>query len=180
MAKDNISMIYQTNGNNDECYTPEYGVTPLLDYITKDMVIWCPFDKENSNFVKIFKKNGNKVIYSHIDNGEDFFNYEPKEHWDIIISNPPFSNKKEIFKRAMSFNKPFCLLASMQWFNDAAPILLWKAFNRKMEILHFEDRMEFIGQGQKKIPFKCVYLCSDFLPHENILCTLELKNHREI
>ena len=53
-------------------------------------MIWCPFDKEESWFVKLISEK-NKVIYSHIDNGQDFYNYEPTEHWDCIISNPPFS-----------------------------------------------------------------------------------------
>lgn len=91
----------------------------------KDIVIWCPFDKEDSEYVKIFKQNGNKVINSHLDNNQDFFSYEPNEDWDVIISNPPFSNKRQFFERAMSFNKPFCLLMTAQWLNDATPVQLF-------------------------------------------------------
>ena len=59
--------------------------------------ILCPFDKEESNFVKLISKT-NKVIHSHISEGKDFYNYEPNEHWDCIISNPPFTNKRKIFE----------------------------------------------------------------------------------
>ena len=44
-----------SKGKNDECYTPEYGVKPILRYVTPDMKIWCPFDKDDSNFVKLLK-----------------------------------------------------------------------------------------------------------------------------
>lgn len=95
----NSNSILYSAGKNDECYTPEYGVKPIIKYIPKNWVVWCPFDKEDSQFVKLIKENGNKVIYSHIDNGQDFYTYEPKEHWDCIVSNPPFcfDFKTEIF-----------------------------------------------------------------------------------
>lgn len=79
----------------DEFYTPRFAVEPLLKYIPKDKIIWCPFDTEDSNYVKVFKENGYKVIYSHISTGQDFFYYEPDEY-DIIVSNPPFSIKTEV------------------------------------------------------------------------------------
>ena len=66
-----------SKGKNDECYTPDYGVRPILKYITLDMKIWCPFDKDDSNFVKILKDNGNTVYNTHIDTGEDFYTYIP-------------------------------------------------------------------------------------------------------
>ena len=40
-----------SGGNNDECYTPDYGVKPILKYIPKDAIVWCPFDTEESEFV---------------------------------------------------------------------------------------------------------------------------------
>lgn len=81
--------ILYSKGNNDECLTPIYAVKPIIKYIKKGSTIWCPFDKDDSNFVKELRSSGFKVISSHIDNGEDFYNYEPKD-WDCIISNPPF------------------------------------------------------------------------------------------
>ena len=40
---------------NDEFYTPNYAIEPLLKYIKPNSVIWCPFDTEESNFVKMLK-----------------------------------------------------------------------------------------------------------------------------
>ena len=91
----NSKNVLHSKGKNDECLTPEYGVEPILKYIPMGATVWCPFDKKCSNFVKLISKT-NKVVYSHIDEGKDFFNYEP-EQWDIIISNPPFTNKRMYF-----------------------------------------------------------------------------------
>ena len=51
-----------SKGKNDECYTPAYGVRPILKYIPKNAIVWCPFDTENSEFVKQISVQ-NKVIY---------------------------------------------------------------------------------------------------------------------
>jgi hypothetical protein len=74
--------------------------------IPKQKVIWCPFDYKKSNFVTVFKNNGYKVINSHIYSGKDFYKFRPKQHWDIIVSNPPFRNKYKLLKRLLVFNKP--------------------------------------------------------------------------
>lgn len=87
--------VLYSSGKNDECYTPDYAVEPLLEFIPKDKIIWCPFDTEESEFVKIISQT-NPVVHSHIWNNQDFFNYEPEE-WDIIISNPPFQGKRKFF-----------------------------------------------------------------------------------
>ena len=61
---DSKKLMY-SSGNNDECYTPAYGVEPILEYIPKDAIVWCPFDDENSEFVKQISKQ-NIVVTSHI------------------------------------------------------------------------------------------------------------------
>ena len=81
---------------SDECYTPKYAVLPVLEFLNKNKVIWCPFDSSKSEFVKVLKKNGNKVIFSHLEQGKDFFKYEPKQKYDIIISNPPYTIKDKV------------------------------------------------------------------------------------
>lgn len=161
-------FLFTSQGKNDECYTPRYGVEPLLEFMPrfKDKIIWLPFDDENSEFVKVFSENGYKTVSSHIKSGQNFYLYEPKE-WDLIISNPPFTNKKEIFKRAIGFNKPFCLLMSLTWLNDTAPKLLFK--NAGLQLLMFEERMVFKGYNKNKINFSAAYFCRDFLPEQIII-----------
>ena len=151
------------------------GVVPILKYIPQDAIIWCPFDKEDSEFVNQIREKGNKVIATHIDNGQDFYTYEPTEHWDCIISNPPFTNKRHIFERALSFNKPFALIMSNTWLNDSAPKQLFK--NKDLQLLMFDKRMKFKNNGeiQNKITFSSSYYCWNFLPKQIIM--EELKIH---
>ena len=155
--------ILYSKGKNDECYTPQYAVIPILKYIPKDHVVWLPFDKKESFFYKEISKT-NPVIATHIDNGQDFYDYEP-HYWDIIISNPPFTNKRLIFERALSFNKPFALLMSNTWLNDAAPKQLFK--NKELQLLMFDKRIEF--NNNNKITFSSSYYCWNFLPKQIIM-----------
>ena len=89
-----MNIGYLTAGRgpeSDECMTPFYACEPLLKYIPKDWTVWCPCDEEWSAYYNIFKENGYNVIRSSLKEGKDFFEYEPSEHYDCIITNPPFS-----------------------------------------------------------------------------------------
>lgn len=171
--------ILYSAGANDECMTLEYAVKPILKYIPEGAVVWCPFDTAESNFVKLIEANGHKVIHSHISEGKDFYTYEPIEHWDCIISNPPFTNKREIFERALSFNKPFALIMSNTWLNDSAPKQLFA--EKDLQLLMFDKRMRFLNNGeiQNKITFSSSYYCYNFLPKQIIMETLEIERKTE-
>ena len=170
--RDSGKLMY-SKGNNDECYTPDYGVEPILKYIPKDATVWCPFDKEESQFVIQISKQ-NKVIRSHLESGQDFFDYEPDE-WDMIISNPPFTDKRKFFERALSFNKPFALIMTNTWLNDSAPKQLVK--DKDLQLLMFDKRMKFIspdGRNNDKITFSSSYYCWNFLPKQIIMEELKV------
>ena len=170
MSTTKLHNVLYNKGKNDECYTPDYGVRPILEFIPKDKIVWCPFDKPESEFVKQISKT-NPVVYSHIDDGKDYYNYEP-EQWDIMISNPPFTNKKLIFERALSFNKPFALLMSMTWFNDSAPNKLF--YEKDLQLLMFDKRIKYYGNT--KATFNSSYLCWNFLPKQIIQRKLHVHN----
>lgn len=166
--------VLYSAGANDDCITLDYGVKPIIKYIPKDYVVWCPFDTKDSEFVKQIKNNGNKVIYSSIVEGKDFYTYEPEEHWDCIISNPPFTNKRGIFERALSFGKPFALIMTNTWLNDSAPKQLFK--DKDLQLLMFDKRMKFMNNGeiQNKITFSSSYFCYKFLPKQIIMEELNI------
>lgn len=154
---------------SNERYTPRHAVLPIIKYLPSGAVIWCPFDTDNSEFVLALKEHGFKVVHSHILTGKDFFDYEP-EHWDIIVSNPPFGNKKEIFERCLSFRKPFALLMSNMWLNDAAPCRLFK--DRELQLLLFDRRVQYNKLG--RIPFGSGYYCHKILPKQIIFENLQV------
>ena len=66
----------KSDKESDEYFTPKEAVLPLLEYIDRgnkpNYTIWCPFDTEDSEYVKVFKKEGYNVIATHIDNGQNF------------------------------------------------------------------------------------------------------------
>ena len=162
-------VLYNVVGN-DEAYTPAYGVTPILQYIPPDAVVWCPFDTVDSEFVKQISKT-NQVIYSHIEDGEDFLTGEPEAHWDCIVSNPPFKNKRKFFERALSFNKPFALIMTNTALNDKYPVWSWQELGKQFQILKFDKRMKFTndeGRPNNKITFSSSYFCWNFLPKDFI------------
>jgi hypothetical protein len=148
---------------NDENYTPRYAVLPIIKYLPKNKIIWCPFDTENSEYVIALKEFGYKVLFSHIRTGEDFFEYEP-DKWDIIVSNPPFSNKRQIFERCFALGKPFALMMSNLWLNDATPCRLFK--DKELQLLMFDKRIEYTGAG--KLPFASSYFCWNVL-HKQLI-----------
>lgn len=70
-----INIGYLTSNKTskaDEMYTPYYAVAPLLKYLPKDKIIWCPCDEEWSAYYNLLKLNGYKVIRSSISEGQDF------------------------------------------------------------------------------------------------------------
>lgn len=174
---DSGKLMY-SDGNNDECYTPAYGVTPILKYIPKDAKVWCPFDTTESEFVKQIGAQ-NLVISTHISTGQDFLTYTPNFEWDVIVSNPPFTNKRKFFERALSFEKPFALIMTNTWLNDSAPKQLFK--DKDLQLLMFDKRMKFHspdGRPNDKITFSSSYYCWNFLPKQIIMEKLDVPSSK--
>jgi len=157
----NIDFAKQ-KGKSDEWYTPESAVIPIIKYLKPDTIIWCPFDKKKSNFVKLLKKKGFKVIKSHIDKGEDFLDYEPDEY-DYIVSNPPYSIRNKILERAFFLDKPFLLLMNTNGLFDSK--LRWDMFNdNNFSLIYLSGRVNYMKEygvcEKSSPPFQSAYICS--------------------
>lgn len=141
--KNSISKAFNY-ANDDEWYTTKEDVQFFITMakIPKNKIIWCPFDLEDSNFVKIFRENGYKVIASHILTGQDFYDYEPSEKWDIICSNPPFRGKYKLLERLLKFNKPWALIFGIQCLNSEKFCDMLQKFE-KPQYVHLKRRMCF-------------------------------------
>lgn len=160
-------LTAETTKESDEQFSPAYIVKPLLEFLDHNLfpTIWCPFDDETSEYVKEFQNNGYKVITTDIEHGYDFFSYEPKEHYDIIISNPPFSLKDKILKRLQELNKPFAMLLPFPTLQGE------KRFDylKNTQALIFDKRVNFYKDKahtikQSGAAFASIYICKDFLP----------------
>lgn len=162
---------------NDEFYTPNYAIEPLLKHLKPNSLIWCPFDTGNSNFVKLLFKNGHTVIHTHIEKGYDFFSTEPPKGTDYIISNPPYSIKAEVFERLFSLKIPFAMLVGVVGlFESKKRFEMFR--DNKIEVMYFDKRISYFKSydDQKPSlnpPFSSVFLCSNVLKNvivfENVL-----------
>ena len=157
---------YIQNEKNDELYTPEYAIKPLIKYLPKNIKIWECTDFGSSNITKVLKENGYQVITTHKDNF-DFLTDKPNFDFDMIITNPPYSLKDEFLKKCYEYNKPFALLL---------PLTSLEGINRgKMyrengiELLVFDRRCNFIYDNDKKSNwFNTSWFCWNVLPQQLI------------
>lgn len=162
---------------NDEFYTPEYAVKPILPYIPQGAIVWCPFDTEDSNFVKMIKDRGHTVVNTHISNGDDFFNCDVPSGCTHIISNPPYSMKNEVFERLFDIGLPFAMLVGVVGiFESKRRFNLFK--NNEFEIMYFDKRVSYLRSYSDikpalNPPFSSVYLCSQMLDSKIVFTEIE-------
>lgn len=135
------------------------------------MTIWCPFDTEDSLFVKLFRQRGYTVIATHIANGQDFFAIDSPK-CDYIISNPPYSLKGEVFERLFQLNKPFAMLVGVVGlFESQKRFEMFREHD--FEIMYLNRRVSYFKNyaDQKPSlnpPFSSVYVCKGMLPKQII------------
>ena len=82
---------------HDDYMTPKYAWENIQQYIPKNKVIWEAFMGDG--------KSGDYLIslgFQVIHNDNDFFT---SNHGDVIVSNPPFSQSKEIMTRLKQLDK---------------------------------------------------------------------------
>ena len=146
----------KTFAKHDDYMTPKSAWENIQHLIPRDKVIWeCFYGDGQSG--KDLEELGFKVIHEDI----DFFN---NNKGDIIISNPPFSLKKEVFTRLIELDKPFIMISSQQ-------LIFTKYFknlmiDKRLQIIVPSKRIQFIkiSNGQyidtgNRCNFDCFYYC---------------------
>ena len=173
-----MKMDKLAGSGNDEFYTPYYAIKPILKYIKPNSTVWCPFDTEDSFYVKAMELEGHKVIFTHIDNGEDFFTIDVPE-CDYIISNPPYSLKTEVLERLFDIGKPFAMLLGVVGIFESQR--RFKMFrDNNFEIMYMNLRVDYFknyeeSKPSKTPPFSSVYVCHDMLPKTIVFETIDKK-----
>lgn len=170
-------LTAKTDKASDEIYTPAFAVNPIIKHIPKNVkTIWCPFDLEESEYVQILRNNGYKVIATHIDNGQNFFSYEPEEEYDCIISNPPFSIKDMILKRLDELNKPYAILLPLPSLQGQTRF----DYLKNCQAIIFDKRINFYKDMKTKklmtgVAFASIYVCKNFLEKDLIFEKLDIE-----
>ena len=174
-----MKMDVVAGSGNDEFYTPEYAIQPILKYLPREARVWCPFDTPESNYVKLISSAGRVVFQSHISMGEDgdFFKKTPPKNTTHIISNPPYSMKGPVLQRLFDLKIPFAMLVGVVGLFESKT--RFEMFSKnKFEIMYFNKRISYLKNYQDakpalNPPFSSVYVCQGMLPQQIIFETLQ-------
>ena len=144
---------------HDDYMTPKYAWEAIQKYIPKDKKIWEAFygDGSSANDLR-------SLGYSVISEKVDFFK---TDLGDIIVSNPPFSKKKEVMKRMKELGKPFILIMPSNTINTSYMRGLFSDTDSPLQIIIPRKRIHFKKLINGKVPenwgnrcnFDCFYYC---------------------
>lgn len=144
---------------HDDYMTPKYAWEDIKKYIPKDKVIWECFYGDGASG-KMLKDMGFNVIHEPI----DFFKTDMGE---ILVSNPPFSKKKEVLTRLKELGKPFIMIMPSSAINTQYIRKLFANDKNPLQIIIPPKRINFTKKIDGKIPegwgnrcyFDCFYYC---------------------
>ena len=170
----NIGYLTAGRGSKaDEVLTPRYAVEPIVKYLKRKefKTILCPFDKSDSWFVRVLNKNGFNVVFSHIDNGKDFFSYTKADlrGIDCIVSNPPYSRKNAVLRHLYALERPFMMLLPQNCLQSKERTPLFMQYG--LEYLGFDSRICFYVNNdlthiKTSNSFASGYFCWNVLPEK--------------
>ena len=144
---------------HDDYMTPKSAWKNIIHLLDKTKTYWEGFygDGKSGNFLT---ELGLTTIHEEI----DFFNDETLPIYDILISNPPFSQCKTILNRLYELDKPFILILPSSKINTGY-FRQWK--DRNIQIIIPPKRIHFtkLIEGEKPNNYKsscnfdCFYYC---------------------
>ena len=154
--------------HGDEYYTLKEDAEIIADNIIRlPMKVWLPFNDQGSVWKEVLEKHGHEVV---ITDG-DFFNTPKPDGVQCIISNPPFSRKKEVLERIKDLDIRFALILPFQWLNDGVPM------EYGHQVMLFRKRMFFnTPQGVKNKPRANCFVLSDGLLQKDLTFIRRDKN----
>ena len=145
---------YMQNEKDDERYTPDEAIYPILKYLDKDKIYWECTDFGGSNITKVLRQNGFKVINT--SKAEiDFLEDDPLD-CDVIITNPPYSIKDKFIKRCYELDKPFLLLLPITALEEKERNKLYK--EKGIELIVLNKRINFI-RSKNNVWFNTSWFC---------------------
>lgn len=145
---------YMQQEKNDELYTPDEAIIPILKYLDKEKIYWECTDFGESNITKVLRENGFKVINT-CKAEIDFLKDDPLD-CDVIITNPPYSLKNEFIKKCYEYNKPFLLLLPLTALEGKERNELYKKYG--IEIIVLNKRINFM-KNKNNVWFNTSWFC---------------------
>lgn len=149
--------------NGDEYFTLDKDAETIAQHIIKPLNVWLPFNDRGGAFDRILPQHGHKVIIT----DTDFFITDPPDGTEAVISNPPFSRKKEVVKRLQELNLKYALIMPFLWLNDGIP------FDYAHQLMMWRRRMHFTltknGPELNRPRQNCVVVSNGLLTHDFIV-----------
>jgi len=148
-------------------YTPPEAVQYILPYLPKDKVYREACYGE-WHFAGELRRHWHNVVW-HKD--IDCLISEPKENWDIWITNPPFNGNKKFIRRAIELWKPFVFLIRLEhlgWVEAAELFRDMFQYNNGWQIIIPPKRINYITPKMMKwekvwgSPFHSIFLLNGF------------------
>jgi len=147
---------------HDDYMTPKSAWSAIKEFIPPYHNIWEAFygDGVSGRYLQEVLED-NIVIHEPI----DFFE---NNKGDIIVSNPPFSIKKEVFTRLKELDKPFIILCPSSMINTQYMRNLFADTEDKLQVIIPRKRIQFTKLDENgRIPegwtdrcnFDCFYYC---------------------
>lgn len=140
-----------TPGPSDLCQTPRYALEPLMELTFLKNITWAwECASGECNLALALAENNVTPLMTDI-NGDyaeqcDFLHDEPpfpSLYYDAIITNPPYSMKKEFTTRCYELGVPWALLMPADTISNKWFIELANKYNPKPGIIWFSPRVDF-------------------------------------
>ena len=153
--------LKQNYKNCDDYETTKNTWTSIINFIPKQLIIYEPFylnGKSKEYLVELGLLNENII---HIN--RDFYEYYKKIKFDIIVSNPPFKNKRNMLEVLHKINKPFILMLPVSVITKK---YFHNIFQNDIQILIPHSRVQFNQYDNDKkniiksnVYFDCIWIC---------------------
>ena len=150
----------KTFSKHDDYMTPPSAWKAIAPYIPKQKAIWEAFYGDGTSGDILKELGCENVIHEDI----DFFLHDKG---DCVISNPPFTMKKEVFTRLKELNKPFIIICPSSMINTQYMRRLFACEDEPLQIIIPRKRIQFLKMidgvvdvNQKSMcNFDCFYYC---------------------
>jgi hypothetical protein len=116
-------------------------------------IIWDPFYCNG-----LTAENFRKMKFDFIHDNQDFFTRQLPE-FNTIVTNPPFSKKKQVMEKLFEIDKPFivilpCSTITYKYFRDLSK-------HRNLQVIIPNKRIQFIKNGKVdgRCSFDCLFFC---------------------
>ena len=141
----------------DDQYFTSFETWRLIEqFIPRNITIWESFFSKNSKSAQYLRELGYDVISEDV----DFYKHDLG---NIIVTNPPFSDLKNVIKRLFILQKPFILIVPI----SKICCKYMKVFKNKIQIIIPSKRINFIKcdlngdiiDQPNTCNFDSIYLC---------------------